>query len=173
MSRKFDESYFRWLLFQIHEDRNVAMSYMPMLRILHDVEFVWIVANDDNRLEDGRDLRSEYTQASRHIFDDHAITVLEVLVALARRVAFNAGGEPEHWCWVLIHNLGLDKYRENLTERQANRILDIVEKLIWRNYHPNGKGGFFPLKHTTEDQRKVEIWYQMSAYINERNARAS
>jgi len=28
----------------------------------------------------------------------------------------------------------------------------------------------FPLQKNTKDQRKVEIWYQMSAYLAEREA---
>jgi hypothetical protein len=28
-------------------------------------------------------------------------------------------------------------------------------------------GGFFPLTHPNDDQRKVEIWYQMNAYLDE------
>lgn len=173
MTKPFGEKYFKWLISHVNADQAVANNYKPMLRLLHDREFAWIVANDDNRIEDGRDLRAEYTQASRHIFDDHPVSTLEVLVALSRRVEFNAGGESEHWSWVLIENLGLDKYPGQLTERQVDQINQIIENLIFRNYKRNGLGGFFPLKYTEQDQTKVEIWYQMSAYINAMNAEAS
>ena len=172
-TKVYGEKYFKWLIGFVNADQEVAHRYIPMLRLLHDREFAWIVANDDNRIEDGRDLRAEYTQASRHIFDDHPVSTLEVLVALSRRVEFNAGGESEHWAWVLIQNLGLDKFPGALTEKQVDQVFEIVEKLIWRNYQKNGGGGFFPLKYTEEDQTKVEIWYQMSAYIIAMNASAS
>jgi hypothetical protein len=169
MTKPFGEKYFKWLIHFVNQDEEIVNHYIPMLRLLHDREFAWIVPNDDNRIEDGRDLRSEFTGASRHVFDDHAVTFLEVLVALSRRVEFNAGGESEHWAWVLIENLGLDKFQGQLRPRQIDKINEILENLIWRNYRPNGGGGFFPLEYTEEDQRKVEIWYQMSAYINAMN----
>jgi hypothetical protein len=31
----------------------------------------------------------------------------------------------------------------------------------------SGLGGMFPLEDPREDQRAIEIWYQMMAYINE------
>jgi hypothetical protein len=31
----------------------------------------------------------------------------------------------------------------------------------------NGTGGLFPLKMPKVNQRRVEIWYQMSAFIEE------
>lgn len=173
MSKPFDEKYFKWLAYQVHSNEIVVNSYIPMLRLVHDKEFAWIVPNDDNRIEDGRDLRAEYTQASRHIYDDHGVTTLEVLVALSRRVAFNAGGEPEHWAWTLIENLRLDKYQGDLTTREIDAVNNILDTLIWRNYKRNGLGGFFPLKRPQDDQIQVEIWYQMSAYINEMNAEST
>jgi hypothetical protein len=36
-----------------------------------------------------------------------------------------------------------------------------------REYFPSGKGGLFPLENPREDQTKVEIWYQMHAYVME------
>jgi len=39
--------------------------------------------------------------------------------------------------------------------------------LIWRDYHADGRGGFFPLTNPDTDQTKVEIWYQMNAYVTE------
>jgi hypothetical protein len=46
---------------------------------------------------------------------------------------------------------------------------EIFERLIWRNYAPNGEGGFFPLENPREDQTQVELWYQMNSYVNEMN----
>jgi hypothetical protein len=89
------------------------------------------------------------------------------LVALSRRLEFIAGGEQDVWAGQLLKNLGLDKMYDPVSARKINQIEDILEALIWRTYERDGKGGFFPLKHTEEDQTKVEIWYQMNAYVNE------
>jgi hypothetical protein len=40
-------------------------------------------------------------------------------------------------------------------------------RLNRRLYTTSGYGGLFPLEEPKEDQRKVEIWYQMMAYLGE------
>jgi hypothetical protein len=95
-------------------------------------------------------------------------TALEVLIALSRRVAFNAGGEPEVWAWKLLKNLRLHKATDPFTPEKANRVDEVLYALIWRTYKPNGQGGFFPLQWDPEDQTKVEIWYQMNKYVAEK-----
>ena len=42
-----------------------------------------------------------------------------------------------------------------------------VECLLERRYLEDGDGGLFPLKCPRKDQRRVEIWYQMSAWVIE------
>ena len=42
-----------------------------------------------------------------------------------------------------------------------------LDGFINRQYEANGEGGLFPLKGVCEDQREVEIWYQMNAYLYE------
>ena len=54
-----------------------------------------------------------------------------------------------------------------ISKRKSIKIDDILDTLIWRTYEYDGIGGFFPLTNAEEDQTKVEIWYQMAAYINE------
>jgi hypothetical protein len=41
--------------------------------------------------------------------------------------------------------------------------------VIHRYYQPNGHGGFFPLENPQDDQRHVELWYQLNEYVMERN----
>lgn len=63
-SPPLDELYFTWLYSQVGsvKDRNPSRSYWKILRKLFTKEFVWIVPNDDNRAEDGRDLRLEFLE---------------------------------------------------------------------------------------------------------------
>ena len=93
---------------------------------------------------------------------------LEVLIALSRRVAFTAGGEPDDWAWRLLKNLRLTKSSDPLSEARLRNVDDILDAVIWRTYEPNGQGGFFPLKNPQENQRKIEIWYQMNKYVIEK-----
>ena len=159
--------YYVWLTQKI--DIPNGKRYLDLFERMHNTEFVWTVANDDNRLQDGLDLRGEFLDTSGGEMDLGGATVLEVLIALSRRLAFVASGNrhPRHWAWTLLKNLGLQRYADPLTSRDIDRVDSIIHDLIWRNYHADGRGGFFPLTNPDTDQRKVEIWYQLNAYVAE------
>lgn len=171
--------YFVWLIRQIdieHKHRP-RKTYNFLFNRLMDKEFVWVAANDDNRAHDGKDLRDYFAEEIGlrnsdvvHL-DGMPISVLEVLIALSKKIAWQAGNEAEFWAWQLIVNLDLQKYWDPIKpgSRKAVAIEDILDTLIWRTYNRNGVGGFFPLLDSHEDQTKVEIWYQMAAYIREMN----
>jgi hypothetical protein len=175
MTKITDHAYFTWLISQIQIYGN--RTYNEMLERLHSIEFVWFVPNDDNRLHDALNLRSEYFDGTQGreiddimklpIMTNRGATFLEVLVALSRRVAFLAGGEAEHWAWHLMENLGLTKLSDPLTVRKIQAVNDICETVIWRTYERTGDGGFFPLNVPLEDQTKIEIWQQMDRYVAE------
>lgn len=92
--------------------------------------------------------------------------MLELMIALSRRLSFEDDGEPRNWFWQLMENLGLERYNDHtpIPERAVDELLNGV---IWRTYKRNGAGGLFPLKRASEDQRNVEIWYQLCAYLLE------
>ena len=172
MPPPLDELYFRWLYSQVGsvEATNRSKTYWKLLKQLHIKEFVWIVPNDDNRAEDGRDLRLEF-------LDEEGVTpssdwlrlgcsMFELLVGLSRRLSFQADGEPRGWFWHLMDNLGLRIYSDAKIV-STDRIDEILERVIWRTYESDGTGGLFPLKYPAKDQREVELWYQLSAYLLE------
>lgn len=167
-----DELYFKWLYSQVGSVRTSrSRTYWKLLRQLYTKEFVWIIPNDDNRAEDGRDLRYEFIEDQQ--LDDVdsnwlglGCSMLEMLIGLSRRLAFEAEGRPRDWFWHLIKTLGLDDYTDN-TDFPYDKVDDVLNRVIWRTYSRNGNGGLFPLHKTTKDQRDVEIWYQLSAYLLE------
>jgi hypothetical protein len=166
-----ENDYFNWLVSQIDIPSNNL--YLGLFEKMHDTEFVWIITGDDNRLQDALDVRSEFMHGRRnHSLDNLPVSVLEVLIALSRRVAWITNHSPEYWAWELIKNLRLHKASDPLTKRKEDNVEDILESLIWRTYERDGQGGFFPLKYPTEDQTKKEIWDQMNAYNNEKNRAA-
>jgi hypothetical protein len=145
---------------------------------MFEKEFIWLVPNDDNRLMDGLGLRVEFCQqhdlpvgqVAAFLSKGRPIppcSFLEVLIALSRRLAFNAGGSADGWAWVLMHNLELHRITDPVGRGKARRADAIMEQCIWRKYGPDGRGGFFPLEIPREDQSQVEIWYQMADYISE------
>jgi len=166
--KQIEYDYYEWLIAQIHIPN--GRSYRDLFEIMHNLEFVWTVPNDDNRVQDGMDLRAEFLDGSHHSFGLTGVSFLEVLIGLSRRVAFTAGGNADEWAWKLMKNLRLPKCSDPLNEAKIHRVNDILDAVIWRTYERDGKGGFFPLQDPLEDQTKVEIWYQMNAYVIEMNA---
>jgi hypothetical protein len=174
VSQPLDELHFQWLYSQVAdiEVTNPTNTYWDILRQLYTKEFVWIVPNDDNRVEDGRDLRFEFAdqQGLTNVdpnWMEMGCSVLELMIGLSRRLAFEAEGQPRDWFWVLMRNLELDCYNDRF-KIPTELVEEILDRLIFRTYDYNGYGGLFPLSEPHDDQRKVEIWYQLSAYVLER-----
>ena len=160
---------------------------MLLLRQLHTKEFHWTVPNDDNRAKDGCMLREKFYQLDDGptvtYIKDHGesdilegpCSMLEMLVALADRyydlVIENDKVTVETCFWDMIKNLKLDIYTdESYVDLGGNLpVDDILDVLLERRYDKNGVGGLFPLNKADKDQRKVEIWYQLSAYLMENN----
>jgi len=173
MNEPLDEIYLRWLYSQVGsvKTRIKSRTYWRLFRQLYATEFVWFIPNDDNRVMDGRQLREDFLQESE-IFDVDenwmalGCSFLELLIGLSRRLSFEGGGEPSPWFWQLLRNIELDQ----LTDAQENSTEEISEKVnrvIFRTYYPSGVGGLFPLRSTMQDQREVELWYQLNAYLLE------
>lgn len=170
-----DDEYFEWLysLIGAVRNRNPARTYWRLARQLFTKEFVWLIPNDDNRMEDGRELRLEFLEAQGYSDVNHewmnlGCSMLEMMIALGRRASFESEKAPIDWFGIFLNNLELDQYNDaNYTPRDADHIEDVLDTVIYRNYSPDGQGGLFPLQYPDGDQRKVELWYQMSAYILE------
>lgn len=176
MDAPLDELYLQWLYEQVavskFDDRD--LTYWKLLKILFTKQFVWYIANDENRIQDGVALRTQFLDERDISADpdwmDIGCSMLELMVGLSRRLEFEASkGKAHYWFWVLVDNIGLSGYSDDrrFTKRQLDRIDDILTGLIHRNYEPSGLGGFFPLRSTCHDQRDRELWYQMSDYILE------
>jgi hypothetical protein len=169
-----DELYLIWLYRQVAdpETADPSLSYWKLLRQLYTTEFVWLIHNDENRVEDGKDLRVEFIHEEGlggvdPEWIDLGCSVLELMVGLSRKLAFQADdSEPHFWFWRMMENIGLRRYTDSHPPRKTH-VDDVLHRVIYRKYHSDGSGGFFPLKYPEKDQRNVELWYQMSAYIIE------
>jgi hypothetical protein len=167
--------YFEWLTGHINfnHGRPNGKTYVDLMGLLHNKEFIWIVANDDNRLEDAEALRHEFisdegiTRPGGLLDHQPPLSVLEIIVSLSVRCAFADGGNAQDWAWTLIKNLDLHRMSDPLSRMDVEEVDDILDTLIYRNYDPDGSGGFFPLNHPQVNQKEVELWYQMNAYIDE------
>lgn len=177
-----EQDYFHWLCEMVHIEQE-DKSYWILAKELHNRTFYSLIDHDENRAYDGIELREDYLREinyPKYVEIEGDCSVLEMLIALARRMAFETGepydvddNEEDHtayWFWEMMDNLDLSKYDdESYADLEGHLNVDfIIDNLLERDYKPNGTGGLFPLKKCRENQRKVELWYQMNAYLNER-----
>lgn len=174
---EISNEYFTWLsnLININQSHD---SYFLLAKILHAREYKWFVPNDDNRAEDGKKLREEFADESRYditrVLNHHPCSMLEMLIGVARRIEdfmydASEGDRTERWFWEILGNVGLDRYTDSKYADPYSRetINILIDTVLERTYRRDGKGGLFPLRTSRRDQRKVEIWYQMCAYLTE------
>ena len=171
MSEPLDELYFNWLYRQVADPEHINPSYWRLMKLLYTKEFIYIVGNDEDRSEDGKELRYEFIRDDGLVNVDHSwmrlgCTLLALLIGLSRRLAFEAEGEPSIWFWVLLGNLGLAECDDSQLYPD-HFVSEVLDRVIWRTYTFNGEGGIFPLKHPQQDQRRLEMWYQLQAYVLE------
>ncbi len=171
---RVNDEYFEWLC-EIVDSRRFAkqISYRKLLMHLHNIEFTWFVPHDDNRADDGVQLRRRYAL----VRDDRSLisyitgpcSVLEMMVALAIRCEETImddallGDRTGQWFWGMIHNLGLSSMTNSHFDRRY--VDDVVARLLNREYEPDGRGGLFTVRNCDGDMRKVEIWCQLSWYL--------
>lgn len=165
-----DDQYLTWLYSQVAEvkTRKSSRTYWGLLKKLFTIEFVWFIPNDDNRAEDGRELRCEWASEKDISADPEWLSLgcsfLEMLIGMSRRLAFETERDAASWFWHLINNMELLGFndRSDFSERVVE---DRTSAVIWRTYDWHGRGGLFPLRNAQRDQRKVELWYQLSEYL--------
>lgn len=169
-----EDLYFQWLCAHVQDATNSTPSTTRwnLLRQLHSTQYVWVDGYDENRAEDGVELRTYFGSESQQHLDpawEHLpCSVLEFMVALSARAEFNSLiMEPaDWWFWHLIDNLGIDY--PDATSLPVDHVSMTLEDWMFRQYGSNGHGGLFPLQSPNEDQRYVETWYQLMAYLEER-----
>lgn len=177
--------YFDYLCDLVNIGGQKAGSYYILAEALYDKEYYWSVENDGNRENDGYNLR--YSWWNEEGFKDPAhcldalcgpCTVLEMLIALAIRMEdsilydVEKGSRVDIWFFDMIRNLGLEEATDENNEPAMIEAIDYaVDTLLDRKYDRHGqKGGLFPVHRLSrgKDMRKMEIWFQMHAYIQEK-----
>ena len=163
---KYDE-YFEWLCdFVCGERFAKEISFRRLLVYLHNREFTYTLAMDSNRAQDGIDLRERY-------YGDPTIkgpcSVLEMMVALSIRceeIMDNPayGDRTTQWFWDMIINMGLGAMYDSRFDKKY--VKECVDKMLNREYEPNGKGGLFYVRGCTDDLREFEIWSQMCYFLD-------
>lgn len=172
MSEPADELYFKWLYSQVGSarDRDRTRTYWELLRVLYQTEYTYFIPNDHNRAEDGRDLRVRFVHYSgvspSNEWMGLGCSFLEMMIALAHRLSFETSQPPKGWFWKLIENVGFEELTDaNWGELTREAVEEVLQMINNRTYAPDGTGGLFPLEHPEHDQREIEVWYQLCAYL--------
>lgn len=170
------DQYFDWLCGLVCH-RSGDVSYRKLLVYLHSVPFRWSIPKDENRAEDGISLRWRFSLANGYEEDADIVmdmlygpcSVLEMMVALAISCEGfmddpDIGDRTRQWFWGMITNLGLS----SMYDTRYNRPLveETIERLLDREYEPDGAGGLFRIRDCDRDLRDVEIWYQLCWYLD-------
>ena len=166
MNERTDRGYFEWLLRQVGVPRG---DHQGVLGVLFRYRFEWFIEFDRNRAADGISLRREYAfenNGKDYTFSPGWFNVdcsmLEMLIALAKRMSIQTDISTDQCFWHLMRNIGL---HENSSHTE---VVEASDKIVSRSYNPDGtNGGLFPLEDPDKDQRQVELLYQMYAYILE------
>ena len=175
MANELQKRYFDWMYARVMSPR---YSYRKLLNRLNEIPFTYILPMDENRKEDGLDLRYRFGHENgisdkeiANRLDISECSVLEMMVALAIHCEENIMDDPEFgdrtgkWFCEMLGNLGLSSMDD---QRYNQQYVDAhIDIFLHRRYDPDGRGGLFHLRRCTEDLRNVQIWYQMNWYLNE------
>lgn len=164
--------YLWWLISLVDDGR--ADSYLMIFTVAWEMEFDFSIPTDGNRAQDGLDLRRAFERESSLILPDLGpCRVLEFLIGISRRMNYILFdyGNPDNshkWFWALINNLRLLDIGVDRVDDHAREMIEVAfQRVIDRKYDLMGNGGLFPLYAAVEDQRDIEIWYQMHSWISE------
>lgn len=172
---RIKSDYFEWMYELVSGDRFAkGLTYRRLLTFLHDVEFTYFVPYDENRAAEGIALRYRYCLIHECEHLEHFLSgpcsVLEMMAALAIRCEENLMDDPElgdrtgQWFWEMITTMGLGSMNDSNFNEWL--VADVVSRFLDRDYEPDGRGGLFRVRGFTRDMRKMEIWHQLMAYIN-------
>lgn len=175
--RTMEYEYFMWLVDSIDPLKTARDYYQPIFEELYLRDFEWgsRFEDDANRASDGLVLREIYAHergmpVSEIGIDWKPCSCLEMMIGIARRIEFEILAMPgeeniPRWFWRFMEGLGLSVWKVGIDD-----ISDVDRKInIWldRRYQRNGDGGIFVVRDPYFDMRRMPIWKQMSAVLNE------
>ena len=186
--------YYLWLIDSIDPLGTARDYYQPVLEELYLRDFEWgnRFQDDSNRASDGLVLREIFANGrgmplSEIGIDWKPCSCLEMMIGIARRIEFEILAMPGEedipkWFWRFIENLGLVGFREKCGRGAVGNSVngvgnggvseyEFIDNRIndWlnRKYSKDGTGGIFVVRDSYFDMRRMPIWKQMSAVLNE------
>ena len=170
--------YLDWL-FALVESARPGQTFLYLFRALDRTKFQADIRTplDANRVAYALGLRAEFFEISNipyaEDFNEERISMLELLIQLAYDMGEITSREDNipSYFFELLENLGIcisdDEYID--IDKTDTTVYLVLQKVIKRRY--SSRGLLFPLKHPATDQRHVELWFQMNAYLIEQEER--
>ena len=173
MVDRINRQYFKWMSGIID-----GTSYSKLLWSLHNTRFTARLQLDEDREEDGSDLRGLFKKECGYGSSDihseflntRPCSILEMMVALCIRCENHIMDNPDigdrtsQWFWDMIESLGLSGMRDtNFDEAYTERT---IARFNNREYFKNGRGGLFTSNDENVNMLDMDIWYQMCCYLN-------
>ena len=172
------EEYNEWLYTLAIKNDNDRCNYSKLLSKLNNTSFKPVHTMDNNRYDDGIDLRYRFGWEEGYdeieivnYIDCRECSVLEMMVALSLRIEENItynidkGRNCSRWFMEMLNSLQL----YHMINRNYNTIYieDRISKFLNRNYAKNGEGSLFVIHNPHYDMREIEIWQQAMLYLTE------
>lgn len=167
--------YFEYILEYLDGDgEGNSSSYCQLLDILFNYEFKIIVEMDYNRVKNALYLRDYLAEeADLEVIDDDYCSVLDILVHLADRMAFNVDCLNEHetglkcYFWEMIENFGFEECTDENKNWSEVGVFEVLDRWVCRKYDDKGSNTPYPIRHKMQKYQKMELWDQMQIYIEE------
>lgn len=139
-----------------------------LVSALAEIEFIPRHPMDENRADDGLELRNDFEYETGNFIDKTSglmpsCTFFEMVAALAIRCEsqmmrnLSLGDRTSKWFFEFLDNLDV----LGCDDRNVEYIVDMCEAFM------EGKKDMFPLKKRGIKQANEEIWKQLTAYLNE------
>lgn len=179
MLGQISAEYFEWLCNTVAIETNTGrFAYTKLLSQLYDIEFTYTIERDRNRAEDGINLRYRFAIMNGYedmyktvlCILDGPCSVLEMMIALAIRCEENIMDDPDigdrtkQWFWEMVTSLGLGPMTDD--EYDWLTVKSAIERFLYREYFPDGRGGLFTIRGCDRDMRTIEIWSQLCRYLD-------
>lgn len=179
MIRSIRDEYFDWMyILAMGPGRRTKdyYRYTALFAYLDHREFIYTMDMDANRAEDGIELRYKFAREVglydgqiRASFGDEPCSIFEMMVALADRCETQImsndiyGDRTWYWFRYMLRSLGLN--RETNDTFSVGRAEIIIDQFLDHKYDRDGRGSLFYVPGTKKDMRKLDIWYQMHAFL--------
>ncbi len=169
------DEYFEWLF--IIATNKKTRRYRKLCEFLFSKDFYYTNEYDANRVGDGLNLRERFIDERRmslrdmQALRDFRCSVFEMMIGLVLRCDETIMRDATHgnrtslWFYKMICSLHLDMMDDEHFDEDYCNVA--IERMLNRQYLPNGDGGLFTVRKQNVDMRKEEYWYQAMIFFNE------